>query len=118
MNEDFYISLVYKQLQGELSSKEKLELDKWAAKSTDNQQLVDDIKAVYELSGGYLETTGQEIDVNQAFEEQQQLLQPTAKIRKIRPIYNWQNWAAAAAVLVVAVVVLIVGIAVISTVIK
>lgn len=103
MNEDFYISLIYKQLQGELPAKEKGLLEKGLAASAENEQLAKEIRAVHVLSEGYLESELKALNVEQAFQEQLVLMQPTAKIRKIRPIYNWRNWAAAAAVLLLVV---------------
>ncbi len=37
MTEDFYITLIYKKISGEINDQEKVELDKWLAESEDNQ---------------------------------------------------------------------------------
>ena len=103
MNEDFYISLIYKQLQGELTSKENDQLNQWLDQSTDNQSLSAEIKMIYELSGDYLAEEVKTVDVDKAFEEQLQLIKPEQKTAKIRPIYQWRSWVAAAVILFVGI---------------
>ena len=118
MNEDFYISLIYKQLEDELSATELIQLSGWLASSKENQALADDLKEAYELSDDYLLDEIEEIDVDAAFARQMELIgveeenvepkKEPAKVIQMQPqkrssgLYRYLSIAAAVVVLVVA----------------
>ena len=125
MNEDFYISLIYKQLDDELSATELIQLSGWLASNPENKALADDLKATYELSDDYLLDEMEDIDVDAAFARQMELIDEEAveeepKIISIEPkkepakviqmhsekrsggLYRYLSVAAAVVVLVVA----------------
>ena len=125
MNEDFYISLIYKQLDDELSATELIQLSGWLASNSENKALADDLKAAYEASDDYLLDEMEDIDVDAAFAHQMELIgaeeveeehkipsiepkKESAKIvqmqSKNRPsgLYRYLSVAAAVVVLVVA----------------
>ena len=90
MNEDFYISLIYKQLDDELSATELIQLSGWLASNPENKALADDLKATYELSDDYLLDEMEDIDVDAAFARQMELIDEEAveeepKIISIEP---------------------------------
>lgn len=74
MNEDFYISLIYKQLEGELSVTELIQLKGWLDASKESQALADDLKDAYKLSEDYLSDELEDIDVDAAFARQMELI--------------------------------------------
>lgn len=73
-NEDFYISLIYKQLEQPLSDEEAQLLEQWLAASPENQGLADDLTSVYAESEDYLADEVANVDVEAAFEAQMQLI--------------------------------------------
>lgn len=75
MNEDFYIRLIYKKLNNQLTSDESAQLDAWLSHSEDNRQLATEIKEVYELSGGYFEEQINEVEVDAAWHQQLKVIE-------------------------------------------
>ncbi len=51
MNEDFYITLIYKSLSGEISLAERRQLKEWEAASEENRLTIASIKKAWQLSG-------------------------------------------------------------------
>jgi len=50
MDQELYISLIYKELKGEISPEEQLQLDKWQEESQTNQLLKEEIALTWQLS--------------------------------------------------------------------
>ncbi len=115
MDEDFYISLIYQQLDGAISDSEQQQLDSWLEQDAENQALFDDLAMVYSASEDYLSEEIEAVDVDAAFEQQMKLIkkeQPkTAKIvsinREKKPtrtfrVYRFASIAAVFAALIIA----------------
>ena len=74
MNEDFYISLIYKRLDSQLSEVEEEQLSEWLAEDIEHQALADDLALIYSESDDYLAEEIDTVDVQAAFEEQLELI--------------------------------------------
>jgi ferric-dicitrate binding protein FerR (iron transport regulator) len=79
MNEDFYISLIYQRLNGEISDEASQSLNDWLSASPENQTLAVDLEEVYNESESYLIEDIADIDINAAFEAQLNLIEPAKK---------------------------------------
>ena len=105
MNQEKYIALLYKQLQGEINIIEKTLLDKWLDEAAINRVLAQKIREDWELSEQY--NPDIEVDVDKEFSLLQQRINKEEKIaplkRKIVPVKRrtqWWSYAAAIALLV------------------
>ncbi|MEM6805847.1 MAG: FecR domain-containing protein, partial [Bacteroidota bacterium] len=94
---DFYISLLYKELDQSISEEEAAQLKAWLKESPENQELADQIRHVWQ-EGDKLGAKP-EVDLDQAFadlEAKISLEEETLKPAKVRPIGNrWMRIAAA-----------------------
>lgn len=70
MNEDIYILLIYKKLEGELSEKEARQLAEWLEADAEHQALMEDLTLAYAESDTYMEAEAEGVDVQAAFETQ------------------------------------------------
>lgn len=102
MKEDYYISLIQKQLAGEISRAEQGQLDEWLTASVENKRVKKTIQKAWELSEGFSQEV--ELDMEADFEKIEQRLDPIKKEAKIRPLLH-RRWllriAAAFLVLVI-----------------
>ncbi len=101
MNEDKYISLLQKELTGELSSAEKAALDDWLGSSSDNQLIAESIRKGWDLSEGYTKDIELNLDTEYLI-LQQKLKASQAKVVKMRSPRRWLSIAAALLVLIAA----------------
>jgi len=99
MDQDKFIALLYKQLQGEINLIEKTLLDKWLGEAAINRVLAQKIKEDWELSEQYSPEI--EVDVDKEFSLLQQRIQKeenTATVKgKIIPVQRRTQWWAYAA---------------------
>lgn len=121
MREDFYISLIYKQLNGETTDEENRQLEEWLLQDETHQTIANEIQMVYAMSDDYLKAEAADIDVNAAFEQQMALIenektQPSplkvvvnnssqkSKVRRLGGMtkVRWIGVAASAAILLIA----------------
>lgn len=65
MEENIYISLIYKQLSGELSAAENAKLDSWLAASESNQAIAKSVEKAWTLGANY--TTEVQVDLDEDF---------------------------------------------------
>ena len=106
MKQDYYISLLYEDLKGSLSSAKKKELEDWLQKHEDHQKMASDIQAVWEQTSGpapeppSLPTT-LDLDAEFGFLEDQLDDEPASDSAKVRPLRRSWPWMAAAAVIAV-----------------
>lgn len=82
MNEDFYISLIYRKFNGEISEEEAKSLNDWLSEKPENQDLAIDLEEVYNESESYLIEKIADVDVNAAFEAQLHLLEPVKTTKR------------------------------------
>lgn len=68
MKEEFYISLLVKQLKGEINPSEQRELDEWAAAAPENQATVDDLTNAWLESDQYRYFEPAAIDLGASFD--------------------------------------------------
>lgn len=80
MTEEKYISLIHKQLNGELSASEFVELESWLNESADNKQHFDSYKAIWSLTEGSDDAI--EVDVDKAFAKFKGNIDTSATIKK------------------------------------
>ncbi|GAB5552011.1 MAG: hypothetical protein Sapg2KO_16020 [Saprospiraceae bacterium] len=102
MSEDFYIGLIYKQLDGILTPEEDHQLSNWETSSPENALTARSVREVWKLSGG-LESMP-ELDLDQEFldlqvkMDQEQAVPKVVALPKARR--NWRlNLSIAAAIL-------------------
>lgn len=76
MNDNKYLALVIKQLSGELSSEEAIELRDWIAQSTQNERLAKEFELVWKKSEGYEKQFNPNLDL--AFAQVQSRIQNEA----------------------------------------
>ena len=105
MDQEKYIALLYKQLQGELNLIENTLLNKWLDEAAINRVLAQKIKEDWELSERY--NPDIEVDIDKEFNLLQQRIEKEEKIAtlkgKIVPVKRrtqWWSYAAAIALLV------------------
>ncbi len=107
MNEDFYITLIYKKLSGEISPAEQRQLEAWIAQSKDNQRTAASVEKAWNASD-LLQAQVDDIDLDAEFgaleallEEEEAELPTPAKEATIRPLERQasprRNWLAIAA---------------------
>ncbi len=100
MKHDLYISLLQKELSGQLASEEKAALEAWLANSPEHQRMAESVRKAWELSGGFSEDL--ELDMEADFEKiKNRIAVPTEKpSAKVVPLHRrWLLRAAAALVL-------------------
>lgn len=102
MNQDTYIKLIYKELQGALSSEDALVLQNWLAESEEHQQLKESIKAAYNLLDDFEPPF--EIDAKADYRKLRQQMQvppatPQAKAKTVSLFSRRRVWSIAASVL-------------------
>lgn len=103
MKEDFYISLLYKKLSGEIEPDEAHELEKWIAASSENKLIAEQIRMAWEESPAL--AAKPEVDLDEAFRELESKMedtQPQAKVRSIASKSRWMRIAAAITFLIAA----------------
>lgn len=97
MQEDFYISLLYKKLDQSISEEEEVQLEAWLKESPDNQELAEQIRLVWQEAPELGSVP--EVDLDQAFTELDQkisLNEVELRPAKVKPIHNrWMRIAAA-----------------------
>lgn len=102
MKVDYYISLIQKQLAGEITPAEQRQLDEWLGASAENKRVQKTVQKAWELSAGFSQEV--ELDLEADFEKIEQRLDPIKNEAKIRPLLQ-RRWilriAAAFLVLVV-----------------
>jgi len=108
MNEDLYIQLLYKKLQGEINPEEQIQLDQWLKASADHRFTAQTIEKAWELGEGEEPELAIDLDTDFALLEDRILAEEEAEKKEaiIRPIGRktpyWQIAAAIAALLVFA----------------
>ncbi|MEO1216531.1 MAG: FecR domain-containing protein [Bacteroidota bacterium] len=96
MKEDFYISLLYKRLSGEIEQGEADELEKWVAASSDNQLIAEQIRIAWEESPAL--SAKPEVDLDEAFRELESKMEdPIAKETRVRNLASRSQWMRIAA---------------------
>ncbi|MEL6922890.1 MAG: FecR domain-containing protein [Bacteroidota bacterium] len=111
MNRDHYITLIYKQLKGEISLEEQAALDQWLSQEEEHAQLAKKMENDWANSANY--EASLDLDMEAEFERLQQRLRAEAQaapkeavIRELRPKRrnrrSWLGWAAAAVLLLAA----------------
>ncbi|MEM8891384.1 MAG: FecR domain-containing protein [Bacteroidota bacterium] len=103
MKEDFYISLLYKKLSGEIEQGEADELEKWIAASSENKLIAEQIRMAWEESPAL--AAKPEVDLDQAFSELESKMEdapPQAKVRSMASRSRWMRIAAAITFLIAA----------------
>ena len=103
MKEDFYISLLYKKLSGEIEQDEAHELEKWIAASSENKLIAEQIRMAWEESPTL--AAKPEVDLDAAFDELERKMEdtvPQAKTRSIASRSRWMRIAAAVTFLIAA----------------
>ncbi len=109
MDENFYISLIYKQLKGELSIEELALLNAWLKDSNDNQLLKTQIEKTWDLSADYSPQL-EVYDLQKEFKKLEHKIEQssTSAIKSInsKPQKNniYRLWRWAAAILVIGIV--------------
>ncbi len=92
MQEDLYISLLYKKLSGTLQAAERQALEQWVAASPEHQKIARSVEKAWDLGGRY--TSVVDVDLDDEFGRLQGRIQKeerpnaTPKLRRIFPI--WQ----------------------------
>jgi len=109
MEEELYISLLQKKLNGSLMPDEQSELDDWLAQSPDNQLVARQVERAWQLSGGFSQDV--ELDADADFERLERRIAAAeattgAKVVSMKPRRNWLAIAAAILLLLVAPLVL------------
>ena len=108
MNEDLYIQLLYKRLQGEINPEEQGQLDQWLKASADHRFTAQTIEKAWELGEGEEPELNIDLDADFALLEERILADEEAEKTEaiVRPIGRktpyWQIAAAIAALLVFA----------------
>ena len=109
MNEDLYIQLLYKKLQGEINPEEQGQLDQWLAASDDNRLTAQSVEKAWELGEGEEPELSIDLDADFALLEERILADEEATEKTeavVRPMRRktpyWQIAAAIAALLVFA----------------
>jgi len=101
MKTDNYITLVYKQLKGEISSDEAKALRTWESASVNNQQEAESIRRAWQQSEDY--DLPFELDEQADFAKVQARLNPTGRtVQMPARRNNWLRIAAVGAILVIA----------------
>ena len=97
---DFYILLIYKELDGSITPAEQGQLDDWS-RDASNAQVKTQIESVWSLSDGVQEEVA--IDLDADFAMLQEKIQNDSKVVKLPNKYrNWISIAAGLAILVAA----------------
>jgi len=116
MKEDFYISLIYKQLNGETTNEENRQLEEWLLQDENHQTIANEIQLVFGMSDSYMDDEVAQIDVDAAFEKQMSMITEASpsplkivsnntKKEPARTISSNRNkWMSAAAAVVILVV--------------
>ncbi len=98
MKIDDYITLIYKELKGEITPDEKVQLLKVYGQSDEMKELYQDVKLSWDISGGHLITTQEvESDLEKLY---QSIKKSPVKVKSL-----WPNLAKIAAILIVFVTV-------------
>lgn len=102
MEKDFYIQLLEKQLVGDLSAAERIQLDAWLSQSADNQKTARFITKAWDASSNFSEEV--DIDLEENYAAIQKRLRIQKSSAKITSIYrkSWWGVAATIAILIVA----------------
>ncbi|MEM1215973.1 MAG: FecR domain-containing protein [Bacteroidota bacterium] len=102
MNQDIYLTLLYKSLTGELTAAEQQQLDAWLAESPQHRVIQEEIARSYEIERSYEPAI--EIDVQADYQKLQNRIRRTqqkpAKVRKLRPLRRYLAIAASLLLLV------------------
>lgn len=104
MNTDFYISLIYQQLQGTIGSEAAKKLREWEVASQENRQVAAEIRQAWKASAQHDLPFGLDLDSDFA-KVQSRLNLPAEKMAKVVPMKSRRRWlriAAAIAFLLVA----------------
>ena len=99
MHDDHYISLVHKQLSGDISQGERGQLEAWLQASPDHRHLADTVQKTWELSDGFSETVN--LDLDKDFRAIEQKIGEDGTV--VRPLFprSWLLRVAAVFALVV-----------------
>lgn len=102
MNEEYYINLIYKSIDGELLPEERQELDSWLQESEENQNAFEAVKLAWTHSDISIETP--EVDLDTEFaaleskidssEEEDDNVIPISRSEPGKPKFNWLSIAA------------------------
>ena len=100
MNKDYYISLMYKELKGELSDSEAQTLKAFYNESSDNRELRDEIQLSWMLSQEVGDASELDIDVSADLQKVKSTLNHTTQIRKptTKIVPMWRRLASVAAI--------------------
>ncbi|MDW3646805.1 MAG: FecR domain-containing protein [Bacteroidia bacterium] len=97
MKEDFYISLLYKKLSGEIEPEEADELEKWITASSENKLIAEQIRIAWEESPAL--AAKPQVDLDQAFLELESKMDAPipimGKSKKLAMRSRWMQIAAA-----------------------
>ena len=101
MKEDRYISLIQKQLAGDISTEERSQLEQWLADSEDNQRVANSIEKAWQLSENF--SGDVDLDLDADFQKIEGRLGTENQVTKIRPLLHrrWLLRLAAAALLLI-----------------
>lgn len=105
MAKDFYISLIYKELEGSITAGEQRELDDWS-KAPRNGAIKQQICNVWNLSEGYEEPLTTELDIDLEFAAIQTKIKSGNNVKSISSSAkstNWMSVAASVAILIAAI---------------
>jgi len=102
MNEELYIALFQKKLEGKISPEEQEKLDAWLTESPENRIIGESIEQAWKLSGDYSQNVDLDLDeefamLDKRLDEQEV---PQQQIVKLKTGFKWWPMAAAIAALV------------------
>ena len=100
MNQDYYISLIYQSLNGDLSASEKKELEQWKAESTDNQLIAKSVQQAWEMGGNFQSEVA--VDLDHEFELLNRRKNKAPKVVQMKPRRAYFRYAAVGLILVAA----------------
>ncbi len=111
MEENIYISLIYKQLSGDISVAENAKLDSWLESSEENRQVAKSVEKAWSLGANF--TTDVEVDLDEDFALLQNRMdiateapvvpmEAKATTAKVRPMFSKLQMAASVLLLIVA----------------
>ncbi|MCP3932265.1 MAG: hypothetical protein GY705_24600 [Bacteroidetes bacterium] len=102
MNEEFYISLFQKKLEGAISPEEQTSLNAWLGESPDNRLIAESVEKAWKLSGDYSQNI--DIDLDEEFAMLEKKLEeeeaPEPQIVRMNPRFKWWQVAASIAVII------------------
>ncbi|MEM7104500.1 MAG: FecR domain-containing protein [Bacteroidota bacterium] len=90
MQENHYISLLQKDLVGEISETDKKALDIWLAASPENKNIAKSVGKVWELSGGF--NGKPEVDLNTEYARLEASIKAENKTSKVVRLISRRRW--------------------------